>query len=96
MQTLIQSELFNDLYNGVFTAWGPPGIKIWGEGAQVTTDKYTVYTVLNKGRLQNFGSRGNVKRISNMNSSQVLYCNGVSKISVQGGHSAQSTHQRLL
>ena len=62
---------------------------LWG-WAQVTTDKYTVYTVLYTGAAPGFWFEGGTsKTISYMNSSQVLYCNGVSKISVRGGHSAQ-------
>ena len=38
---------------------------------------------------------GTSDKISYMNSSQVLYCNGVAKISVLGGHSAKSTHQSV-
>ena len=38
--------------------WGPPRIKIWGR-AQVTTDKYTVYTVY-RGGARILVRRGNI------------------------------------
>ena len=50
---------------------------------------------ISQGRRQDFGSGGTSDKISYMNSSQVLYCNGVAKISVLGGHSA-CTYQRML
>ena len=53
-------------------------------------------TSISQGRRQDFGSGGTSDKISYMNSSQVLYCNGVAKISVLGGHSAKSTHQSIL
>ena len=43
---------------------------------------------ISQGRRQDFGSGGTSEKISYMNSSQILYCNGVAKISVLGGHSA--------
>ena len=45
-----------------------------------------------QGQSQNFGSKGTSNKISYMNSSHVLYCNGVAKISVMGKHSAKCTH----
>ena len=43
-----------------------------------------------QGRRQDFGSGGGtLDKISYMNSSQVLYCNGVAKILVRGEHSAK-------
>ena len=47
------------------------------------------YMSISQGRRQNFGSWGTSDKISYMNSSQVLYCNGVSKISVLGEHSSR-------
>ena len=43
---------------------------------------------ISQSRGQNFGSGGEKTsdKILYMNSPQVLYCNGVAKISVQGGH----------
>ena len=46
-------------------------------------------TSISQGRRQDFGSGGTSDKIPYMNSSQVLYCNGVAKISVLGGHSAK-------
>ena len=49
---------------------------------------YNVYTVY-RGGAKILVRGGNIgKKISYMNSFQVLYCNGVAKISI-GGHSAQ-------
>ena len=49
------------------------------------------------GRRQHFGSEGTSDKISYMISSQVLYCNGVAKISVRRRDIQQKcTHQRLL
>ena len=48
----------------------------------MTTDKYKVYTVY---KLKNFGSKGDIKNTSYINS---LYCNVVSKIRLRT-HSAQ-------
>ena len=69
-------------------AWGPPRIKIWGG---VTSDNInTQYIYCIQGRRQNFGGGGGTsEKISYMISFQVLYCNGVSKISVGRKHSAQ-------
>ena len=43
-----------------------------------------------------FKGRGTLDKISYMNSSQVLYCNGVAKISVLKDIQRKCTHQRLL
>ena len=71
--------------SATYKNWGGGG----GWGAQVTTDKYTVYTAYRGGaRILVRGETS--EKISYMNSSQVLYCNGVAKISVRGGgHSTQ-------
>ena len=43
-----------------------------------------------QGRSQNFGSSGEQqKQVSYMNSSHVLYCNSIAKISVLGKHSGK-------
>ena len=49
------------------------------------------YMSISQGRHQDFGSGrgGTSDKISYMNFSQVLYCNGISKIMVLGGHSAR-------
>ena len=44
---------------------------------------------ISQGRRQDFGSGGTSDKISYMISSQVLYCNGIAKISVLGEHSAK-------
>ena len=51
-----------------------------------------------QGRRQDFGSGGTSDKISHMNSTQVLYCNSVAKISVGGTFSKNVLiiHQRLL
>ena len=46
--------------------------------------------------LQDFGSEGTSDKISYMNSTKVLYCNGVAKISVQGDIQQKFTHLRVL
>ena len=56
------------------------------------THVYFIYSyVYLTGATPGFGSRGGETsdKISYMNSSQALYCNGVAKISVLGGHSAR-------
>ena len=54
-------------------------------GGQVTTDKYTVYILYTGAATGFWFEMGTSDKISYMNSSQVLYCNGVAKISVRGG-----------
>ena len=56
------------------------------------------YMPISQGRHQDFGSGGTSDKISYIKSFQVLYCNGVAKISVRGGGGTQQecTHQRLL
>ena len=48
-------------------------------------------------RCQDFGSKGGTSdKISYMVSVQVLYCNGIEKISVRGDIQQKCTHQNLL
>ena len=68
------------------TAWGPPRIKIWGGTSDNINIQY-IYCI--QGQRQNFGLGETSEKISYMNSFQVLYCNGISKISVERKHSAQ-------
>ena len=69
------------------TAWwiiGSVTYKI-GVRAQVTTYKYTEYTVYRSGaRIYVPGGEHQNNFIQYMNSAQVLYCNGVATISVRG------------
>ena len=51
---------------------------------------------ISQGRRQDFGSGGTSDKISYMNSSQVLYCNGVAKVSVLGDIQQKCTLQRIL
>ena len=80
-------------------SWGPSRIKIVGGGTQVTTDKYTVYVHIrmNTGAAAVFWfEKGTSEKNSYMNSSQVLYCNGVAKISVRGDIQHECTRQRHM
>ena len=70
---------------------GSSTYKNWG--TQVTTDKYTVYTVY-KGDARILVRGGTSNKISYMNFSQVLYCNGVAKISVRGDIQQKCTYQK--
>ena len=54
------------------------------------------YMSISQGRRQDFGSGGTSDKSSYMNSSQVLYCNGVAKISVLGDIHQECTRQTLL
>ena len=73
-------------YTRMCVSWGPPRIKIWG--GHKWQNKYTVY-ILYTGAAPEFWLGGTSEKISYMNSFQVLFCNGVSKISVGRKHSAQ-------
>ena len=49
---------------------------------------------ISQGRRQDFGSGGTSDNIRYINSSQVLYCNGIAKISVLGDIQQKCTHRK--
>ena len=65
---------------------GSATYKNWGGG---TSDNINIQYILYTGEAPEFWLGGTSVKTSYMNSFQVLYCNGVSKISVGRKHSAQ-------